>query len=1142
MGEINGFLQQARAALLRGREMITRPIAVAQTAVNGSGVASGGSHGQGPGMGNPPGVSAPGGGSGTGNNPIINAGGEVVDLDQFDDGSGIVDVPSSGGNGTGGSPITNADGDGSTVVDPGVDGPVGGDGDMVGNPAGGPPGIVSPGGPPGTGSNPVTGDGDPVGDPPGPMDGTNEIDPVGNGDFGGNQGGEIGDVGDAIGGPPGPMDGTNEIDPVGDGDSGGPPGVIGSVGDAIGGADSLSTGPSRPADPESVTGLENNTLDGLNNTDSSGAGTMTTEQLTGQVEIDTTLVSGSVGQTTDNTERVTHNADGTTSVINQDTITTGASVGAGIGLVNLEVASGVTNVHRLENAGDTQAVQASINGNGGLIDTSDVSAIPVGLTVTEIGEEGFDYFDSGETESVSLGQGLSIGANLPGDIFDVEFSNESTGTMSNTTVAGLETTVVTNNGDTTTVATGETHIHETTYTVENTDASITVGNNGLVPSDTYTNTNTTYTTVTQGMEHPNSGAGRSEAQIQADNGNITLDESGLYNNTTQVVNNSVTTFLPASNTLVTPGAVVGSGEPEVLSTRVEQTTTVEHMQGEANGLPDNGFIGTGIGGDELIGTSSSTSISQAGLTVTQSSDFQGEGEPNLERVHVNTSAGSSISMSPEELQRQAQNALQDHPDNETLQAIANGESATEAISDSNESDALEAFDAIGRENGSAGLADEDPDTPPREPNTGDGPTAPGTVSGPVGESEQNPLPGPGEGSLDAAEGTISNTGGTSDPGPGEGSLGAAEGTVSNTGGTSDPGQGEGSLGAAEGTISDTGGTSDPGQGEGSPGATEGTVSNTGGTSDPGEGEDSGEPTAATASDPVAGTSEPGVGEGSIDAAEATVSNTGGTSDPVADTEVDTPTVVSQTTTIEEAPDGGNPGFSVSNSTDVIPGESVSQTTQATASEGSSIDASNEDVQQAAQDAVDNGSTNPIVQDVANGATLTEAINNDANSGSGIITDGHENDDAVDAIDEIGDRLEENTGDSDIEDPADSDFEDPADTDEPEEPSFTPDITGSPLDSNPVQPETEESDFEDPADEDEPEEPSFTPDITGSPLDSNPVQPEREESDYEDPSDSDGGGTQNTEGDTDSGGDDSDSDSDDSDSDNDDSPTENPHTK
>ena len=130
-------------------------------------------------------------------------------------------------------------------------------------------------------------------------------------------------------------------------------------------------------------------------------------------------------------------------------------------------------------------------------------------------------------------------------------------------------------------------------------------------------------------------------------------------------------------------------------------------------------------------------------------------------------------------------------------------------------------------------------------------------------------------------------------------------------------------------------------------------------------------------------------------------------------EVDTVTAVNQTTTIEEAPDGGHPGFTASNSTDVDPGVSASQTTQATTTDGASINASNEEVQQAAQAAIFDGSTNPIVQDVANGATLTEATTNNANSGLENITNGHDNEDAVGAINEIGNQLDANDNFGDV---------------------------------------------------------------------------------------------------------------------------------
>ncbi len=491
---------------------------------------------------------------------------------------------------------------------------------------------------------------------------------AGNGAYSGPQGGEL-------------YPSNPEV--VGESYSGEQGGTPGSVPDnATGGPNSLSTG--HTTNPESVVGLDSNTMNGLNNTDSNDAGTMTTDEHTVNAGVDLGVVSGSVGQTTGSAEQVTHNADGTSSVISQDNINTGVTGGVGVVVANIESGSAHTNIHSVENSGPTEQLQDSINDNGGLLDTSDISAIPEGITVTEIGEPGFGLFDGGDTDTASLSTGVSVGVELPGDI-GAEFSSESTATVSTTNVGGLDTTIATNNGDTTTVATGETSITETTHSVQNSDG-VSVGDSGPVSSDTFAATNTSQHTVTEGMDYPNTADGQNAAQTHADTGDLTLDESGQYDVTTQTTNTHTETMTQGGISVNTPGSTISGGAPEVLNSEVEQMTTVEHMQGDPNS-------GTNhwpemFGGDQVLGTSTSHSMTESpqngedGFAVTQTSDFQGQGTPNIEEVQVDTTGGLSYDMTPAEMQEHAQTALHFDPDNQVLQDIANGESAPEAISNS----------------------------------------------------------------------------------------------------------------------------------------------------------------------------------------------------------------------------------------------------------------------------------------------------------------------------------------------------------------------------------------------------------------------------------------------------------------------------
>lgn len=119
-----------------------------------------------------------------------------------------------------------------------------------------------------------------------------------------------------------------------------------------------------------------------------------------------------------------------------------------------------------------------------------------------------------------------------------------------------------------------------------------------------------------------------------------------------------------------------------------------------------------------------------------------------------------------------------------------------------------------------------------------------------------------------------------------------------------------------------------------------------------------------------------------------------------------------TDSIVESPDGGQPGFSSSSSHSTSPGEQPLETTIASTTDGAQINANNEDIQQAAQDIVADGgplADNPVIQDVANGSSLTESINNDSETFFEQFSNGHDNESAVEAITALDSQLDANEG-------------------------------------------------------------------------------------------------------------------------------------
>ena len=465
-------------------------------------------------------------------------------------------------------------------------------------------------------------------------------------------------------------------------------GQIGTIPDnATGGPNSISTG--HTSNSGSGLDLDAHTLDGVANTDSSSAGTMHTESTTLGLEVDAVIVNGSLTGTSTTTEQVTHNADGTSVVSSQTDIDGSVGAGGSVIVASGDVSTGLTDTHIIENSGPTDVVQDSIAANGGIIDTSDVSAVPEGMTVTEIGNPGFDVLGSGTTESAGASLGLSAEVGIGNANAEVSL-DQSTGTITNTSQSGLDTTTVTNTGESTIVGSGETSIHSTEYSVEANQTGVSVGGVGTITSDTMTISNTTQHTETFDIAHDNSANGLASAQAQADSGNAILGEDGQYDHTVQTTNTHTETL--------SQGTIQGSaegdsgngnhsdGNPIVTNQEVEQQTTITHMQGNPGQTPDldNGFFDL-TESDTNLGQSSDHTITespqngQAGFTVGQNSNGSIPLAEPIETVTASTSTGVTIEGTPEEIQASAQEVLQSNPDNPVLQDLANGVSLPEAV-------------------------------------------------------------------------------------------------------------------------------------------------------------------------------------------------------------------------------------------------------------------------------------------------------------------------------------------------------------------------------------------------------------------------------------------------------------------------------
>ncbi len=644
----------------------------------------------------------------------------------------------------------------------------------------------------------------------------------------------------------GPQSGELYPDEPGDGldDYHGPQGgQIGTIPDnASGGPNSTTTGQITTSD--SATTLDDHTLDGVANTDSSSAGTLHTESTTGGLSASAVLVSGSATLTDTTSEQVTHNADGTTVVSSQTDSQATLGVGGSVIVAGADVSGGFTDTQIIENSGPTDVVQESIENNGGLIDTSDVSAIPEGMTVTEIGDPDFDILGSGETASGSIsGGGVSADAGINGVSAGATL-DQSTGTITETSQSGLDTTTVTNTGDSIIVGTGETSIQSTEFTVEGNQTGTSVGGVGTITGDTVSITNSTQQTETFDIEHDHSTNGINAAQQQADSGNPVLGSDGSYDHTVQTTSTHTETM--------TQGAMQGSaqggnltgnhsdGNPVVTNQEVEQQTTTTHMQGTPGSTPDPdlGFFDF-TDSDTELGTSTNHSITESpqngdpGFAVEQSSEFHAPMNAPVETVTASTSDGVTIEGTPEEIQADAQEALQSHPDNPVLQDLADGVPLPDAV----HNDANTGFEniTIGHDNANTtealeAIAEEQALQDNSTSGTGTG------SGGSGGGGADSGSGGSGGGGADSGSGGSGGGGADSGSG-GSGGGGADSGSGGSGGGGADSGSGgSGGGGADSGSGGSGGGGADSGSGgSGGGGADSGSGGSGGGGADSGSG-------------------------------------------------------------------------------------------------------------------------------------------------------------------------------------------------------------------------------------------------------------------------------------------------------------------
>ena len=480
-----------------------------------------------------------------------------------------------------------------------------------------------------------------------------------------------------------------ESQAVGEGDYGGDQDDgFGSVAEnATGGADSTSTGGNSPA--QSNIDLESETVSGL--ADTSTPASVTTESITSGLGFDISFVNVGAGVTTTSTQQVTHDSNGTTTVSNQDDVSIEAEAGVGVPLVGgVGASGGEISSHIVENTGATEVVQDALE-DGTLYDTSDVGAIPEGLTATEIGEPGIGIFDSGPTRSPTTETGTSIGVEV-GE-FEVELSLDgTTATTTTTSQSGLDTTIVTNHGDTLEVGTGQTSITETQTTIETNQNGISVNGVGTPTSDVVTITDTTQHTETVDIVYANSANGQTAAQEQADSGEPVLGEDGFYDVTTTVTQTHTETLDIGSIDLVAGSSGFSDDDPIVTNQEVEQQTVTEHMQGEPGEAPDPSWGWFDFTeSDDQLGQSSEHSISETpqdghdGFTVSQTSNGSIPLAAPIETVTADTTGGLTLEMTPEELQANAAEAALSYPDNSVLQDLADGVSLPEAVSNDAES-------------------------------------------------------------------------------------------------------------------------------------------------------------------------------------------------------------------------------------------------------------------------------------------------------------------------------------------------------------------------------------------------------------------------------------------------------------------------
>lgn len=122
----------------------------------------------------------------------------------------------------------------------------------------------------------------------------------------------------------------------------------------------------------------------------------------------------------------------------------------------------------------------------------------------------------------------------------------------------------------------------------------------------------------------------------------------------------------------------------------------------------------------------------------------------------------------------------------------------------------------------------------------------------------------------------------------------------------------------------------------------------------------------------------------------------------------------QTHSVFESEEDGQQGFQVTQNTRTLSETGLPNISQVDVQlqDGSSLNATPEQIQSYAQEALNNGSTNPIIEDLAEGSSLPEAIVDDQPFMSNLLGLSHDNENSVEAIQELQELQDNDTSHAD----------------------------------------------------------------------------------------------------------------------------------